>query len=71
MTSTRWPTPWSCWPPVAGRGRAAGGLASVHDSGAERALVVDVADAIGLPFAPIGDDTRRRLVAVLDPGLVP
>jgi acyl-CoA synthetase (NDP forming) len=48
-----------------------GGLASVHDSGAERALVVDQAASIGLGFATIGDATRDRLSAVLDPGLVP
>jgi acyl-CoA synthetase (NDP forming) len=54
-------------PPTAGPG----GIATVHDSGAERALVVDVAASVGVPFAAIGDHTRRRLAAVLDPGLVP
>ena len=48
-----------------------GGIATVHDSGAERALVVDVAASVGVPFAPISDPTRRRLAALLDPGLVP
>lgn len=48
-----------------------GGIATVHDSGAERALVVDVAASVGVAFASIGDETRRRLAAVLDPGLVP
>jgi acyl-CoA synthetase (NDP forming) len=54
-------------PPTSGTG----GIASVHDSGAERALVVDLAASIGIPFAPIGDTTRQRLATVLDPGLVP
>ena len=47
------------------------GLATVHDSGFERAHVADVAAAVGVPFAPIGDDTKKRLAAVLDPGLDP
>jgi len=47
------------------------GLATVHDSGFERAHVADLAAAVGVPFAPISEDTRRRLAAVLDPGLEP
>jgi acetate---CoA ligase (ADP-forming) len=47
------------------------GIATVHDSGFERAHVADVAAAVGVPFAPIGDATRQRLAAVLDPGLEP
>jgi len=45
------------------------GIATVHDSGAERALVVDVADVVGVPFAAIGDTTRVVLAGLLDPGL--
>ena len=45
------------------------GIATVHDSGAERALVVDVAEAMGVPFATIGDATRAALEELLDPGL--
>lgn len=45
------------------------GIAAVLDSGAERALLVDVADALGVPFAELGPSTRARLVAALDPGL--
>lgn len=48
-----------------------GGIATVHDSGAERALVVDVADRLGVRFATVGPATLARLGAVLDPGLVP
>jgi acyl-CoA synthetase (NDP forming) len=48
-----------------------GGIASVHDSGAERALVADLAASVGVRFASIGDATRARLATVLDPGLEP
>jgi acyl-CoA synthetase (NDP forming) len=47
------------------------GIAAVHDSGAERALVVDVAHAVGVPFAEIAGDTHERLAGMLDPGLEP
>jgi acyl-CoA synthetase (NDP forming) len=43
----------------------------VHDSGFERAHVADLAAAAGVPFAPLTAETRRRLAAVLDPGLEP
>ena len=58
---------------AAGRRAPAGGqgIATVHDSGAERALVADLAESVGVPFAPLGDDTTHRLRALLDPGLVP
>jgi acetate---CoA ligase (ADP-forming) len=45
------------------------GIATVHDSGLERAHTADLADELGVPFAEIGDATRKRLTAVLDPGL--
>ena len=51
--------------------RGASGLATVHDSGAERALVADVADDVGVPFTALREDTRARLAALLGPGLVP
>jgi acetate---CoA ligase (ADP-forming) len=47
------------------------GIATVHDSGFERAHVADVAAALGVPFAALGEATRQRLAAVLDPGLEP
>ena len=47
------------------------GLATVHDSGFERAHVADLAAAAGVPFAPLTAETRDRLAAVLDPGLEP
>ena len=48
-----------------------GGIATVHDSGLERAHVADLAAELGVPFAPLGPATRDRLAAVLDPGLAP
>ena len=58
-----------------GRGKAPGGrpggIATVHDSGLERAHIADLADELGVPFGEIGEDTRRRLAQVLDPGLEP
>jgi len=45
------------------------GIATVHDSGLERAHTADLADELAVPFAEISDATRKRLTAVLDPGL--
>ena len=46
------------------------GIASLHDSGGERALFVDLAEDLGVPLAKISDVTRARIDAVLDPGLI-
>ena len=46
-----------------------GGIASIHDSGGERALLVDLAADLGVPFARISDATTDRIQAALDPGL--
>jgi acyl-CoA synthetase (NDP forming) len=46
------------------------GLAAVLDSGAERALLVDVAAAVEVPFAEISTLTTDRLSQRLDPGLI-
>ncbi|HUD36096.1 MAG TPA: acetate--CoA ligase family protein [Streptosporangiaceae bacterium] len=54
-----------------GRRAWGGGVATVHDSGFERAHVADVASSVGVPFAQLTDETRQRLAAVLDPGLEP
>lgn len=45
------------------------GIAAVLDSGAERALMVDVAAACGVTFADLSPATRSRLADLLDPGL--
>ena len=54
---------------AAGRRAGPGGLASIHDSGGERAHIVDVAARAGVRFADISAETRERLEARLDPGL--
>jgi acetate---CoA ligase (ADP-forming) len=56
---------------AAGRRAGPGGLAAVHDSGGERAHLIDVAADQGVRFAEISEATRDRLSAVLDPGLPP
>ena len=55
----------------AGTPRSQLGVATVHDSGGERALVADRADALGVPFTELADTTRQTLAALLDPGLEP
>lgn len=46
------------------------GIASVHDSGGERVLFVDLAADAGVPLARISDATAARIQDALDPGLV-
>jgi acyl-CoA synthetase (NDP forming) len=50
---------------------AAGGLASIHDSGGECELLIDLAADIGVPLARINDETKQALSKHLDPGLAP
>jgi acetate---CoA ligase (ADP-forming) len=50
---------------------ARGGLATMHDSGGERELLVDLAAAKGVPFARINAATRETLARRLDYGLEP
>lgn len=46
-------------------------IASIHDSGGERGLLMDLAELEGVTFAPLGADTVAKLSALLDPGLAP
>jgi acyl-CoA synthetase (NDP forming) len=48
---------------------AGNGLASVHDSGGERAMLVDLAADLGVPLAKISEETTAGIQRVLDPGL--
>jgi acyl-CoA synthetase (NDP forming) len=50
---------------------AAGGLGSIHDSGGERQLLIDLAHDLRVPLADVQPDTVSRLEALLDPGLPP
>ena len=72
-TSPSWSTPSSS--SRIGRRVRSGtgsGIATVHDSGAERVLVADVAERVGVPFAPLADaDRQRGWPRPLDPGLAP
>jgi acyl-CoA synthetase (NDP forming) len=50
---------------------AAGGLVSIHDSGGERQLLIDLADDMKVPLAEITPSTVQSLRELLDPGLPP
>jgi acyl-CoA synthetase (NDP forming) len=54
---------------AAGRRADPGGLAAIHDSGGERAHLLDLAERLRVPLAEISAATRERLAAVLEPGL--
>jgi acyl-CoA synthetase (NDP forming) len=47
------------------------GIATVHDSGLERAHTADVAEQLDVPFARISPATTELLGKLLDPGLLP
>jgi acyl-CoA synthetase (NDP forming) len=47
----------------------ASGIASVHDSGGERAMFVDRAHDLGVPFADVHERTLATIDEILDPGL--
>ena len=53
----------------AGRRAAPGGLAAIHDSGGERAHLVDAASDLGVPLARPSEETLRRVATRLEPGL--
>ena len=48
---------------------AAGGLATLHDSGGERQLAIDLAHELGVDYPPLCAASVERLQAVLDEGL--
>ena len=50
---------------------AAGSLVSIHDSGGERQLLIDLAADMEVPLAEIEPKTEARLAELLDPGLPP
>jgi acetate---CoA ligase (ADP-forming) len=58
-------------PAAGGRPGTRPGIASVHDSGLERAHFADLADELGVPYAPLSEPVRQRLAGVLGPGLEP
>ncbi len=44
-------------------------LASIHDSGGERELIADLAEAAGLNFATLGAEQVQAMETVLEPGI--
>ena len=46
-----------------------GGLVSIHDSGGERQLLIDLAADAGVPLADLTPATTKKLESLLDPGL--
>ncbi|HZF14806.1 MAG TPA: acetate--CoA ligase family protein [Steroidobacteraceae bacterium] len=50
---------------------AAGGLVSIHDSGGERQLLIDLARDAQVPLAQLSPATTAKLESLLDPGLPP
>ena len=48
---------------------AAGGLVSIHDSGGERQLLIDLAHDAGVPLTQLTPASTRKLESQLDPGL--
>src|SRR5207247_11424189 len=48
-----------------------GGLASIHDSGGERAMMIDAAARSGVRFADLSAHTTAALASALEPGLPP
>ena len=48
---------------------ASGNMVSIHDSGGERQLMIDIADQQGVEFAELEDGTTQKLKEILEPGL--
>jgi acyl-CoA synthetase (NDP forming) len=48
-----------------------GGLVTLHDSGGERQLLIDLARDMKVPLAELSESTTSRLESLLDPGLPP
>ena len=54
-----------------GRRARAGSLVSIHDSGGECEMFIDLAQRAGVAFAPLAPATKQAIAAKLDPGLAP
>ena len=46
-------------------------IASIHDSGGERELIVDLAEEIEVPYAVLARNTKSKISKVLDPTMKP
>jgi acetate---CoA ligase (ADP-forming) len=49
----------------------AGGLVSIHDSGGERQLLIDLAHDANVPLTRLSPASSTKLASILDPGLPP
>lgn len=47
-----------------------GAFVSLHDSGGERQLTIDVADALDVPLADLSQETIAKIEPLLDPGVL-
>ena len=65
------PAPAAPAPAASASSAPRAGIATVHDSGLERAHVADLAAELGVPFGALAPHTKERLAAALDPGLTP
>ncbi len=54
-----------------GRRAGKGSLVSIHDSGGESEMFIDLAQRAGVAFAPLEASTKSVIAARLDPGLEP
>src|SRR6185295_5257848 len=54
-----------------GRRAGSGSLVSIHDSGGETEMLIDLAQRAGVAFAPIDPATKSAIAAQLEPGLEP
>ncbi len=50
---------------------AAGGVVTLHDSGGQRQLLIDLADQLGVSLTELTEQTTAELEGLLDPGLPP
>ncbi|NKB36449.1 MAG: hypothetical protein GKR93_04665 [Gammaproteobacteria bacterium] len=48
---------------------ADGALVSIHDSGGERQLMIDMADKLGVAMTELSEQSTEQLQEILDPGL--
>ncbi len=50
---------------------ASGGVVSLHDSGGQRQLLIDLAEQYDVPLTTVNASTTKQLESLLDPGLPP
>ncbi|MDH0912869.1 acetate--CoA ligase family protein [Rhizobium pusense] len=48
-----------------------GGLVAIHDSGGERELAADIADAVGVTYPQLSESTKDKIGTIIDSELIP